>query len=277
MFDPEDRRCGLDSVVETITPSIAKRYLELAAKNRKVSAGKIRQFAGAMARDQWDLNAETIKFNTSGFLMDGQHRMHACILANTPFQALVVRNVPDDYFATIDTGKVRTAGDILSIDGEQYAHAKAAAVRWMVAIPLHSDPPQLSLGSERIRELLKEHPGLTESAKICHKATLIHPGLAAALHYLFSQKDQSEANRFIDDLARGADLEANDPVLILRQELIKHKSKRGVGKKMSVERLEKAALCIRAWNARRRGGGLTILRGLIKNHKTGVYEFPDIE
>lgn len=101
--------------VETITPETAKKYLATMVVNRKRSLNHTNFLARQMQEGKWKLNGESIKFNTDGQLCDGQHRLEACILANTPFQTLVLRNCNPDDFTTYDTGKVRSASDVISI------------------------------------------------------------------------------------------------------------------------------------------------------------------
>lgn len=60
------------------------------------------------------MNGETIVFGTSGSLLQGQHRLTACVRANVGFKTIIVRNVPDRVMYSIDRGKARSFADQLA-------------------------------------------------------------------------------------------------------------------------------------------------------------------
>ena len=87
--------------------------------NRPLRTSCIERYADIIKRGQWELNGETIKFDTSGTLLDGQHRLSAVILAGMPIKSYVIRDLPRKVFDTLDTGKGRTGADVLSLRGEK--------------------------------------------------------------------------------------------------------------------------------------------------------------
>lgn len=103
------------SVVETITPQIAQMYLTHNVINRKKSDKTIDTYAIDMKEGRWRLNGDAIRFSKSGNLLDGQHRLMACLKAGVPFNTYVTRGLDEDCFVTIDNGKIRSAGDIFTI------------------------------------------------------------------------------------------------------------------------------------------------------------------
>ena len=60
-------------------------------------------------QNNWSLTGETIKFGTDGLLKDGQHRLYACIRANTPFDTHAIFGINPETFQHIDVGKKLTA------------------------------------------------------------------------------------------------------------------------------------------------------------------------
>ena len=107
---------GMSLVVETITPEIAARYLEVnVPNNRPVSKAHIAAMARDMTNDLWAQNGETIKFSEAHLLLDGQQRLLACIAAAKPFTTAVVRGVQslDD----VDRARPRTLGHALGMRG----------------------------------------------------------------------------------------------------------------------------------------------------------------
>ena len=74
------------SVITKITPEMAKLTLsETNKKNRPFSSAKVIDYSKDMQNENWSLNGETIKFGSDGLLKDGQHRLEACVRANTSF------------------------------------------------------------------------------------------------------------------------------------------------------------------------------------------------
>ena len=74
----------------TITPKRAAEMLEHNGHNRPLTRTRVREFAEAMKRGDWQLTHQGIAFDTDGQLKDGQHR-----LAAMPFNyAAVISTVP---------------------------------------------------------------------------------------------------------------------------------------------------------------------------------------
>ena len=69
-----------------ITPEIAEAWLTQNNNNRPVSAGVIRKYARDMRADKWLFTGDAIRFDKNKNLIDGQHRLMACIAAETPFR-----------------------------------------------------------------------------------------------------------------------------------------------------------------------------------------------
>src|SRR6266850_4515569 len=118
--------------LETITPVMAKKWLEMIATNRPLSDSKCLEYAIEMEEGKWIINGETIKFNGDGTLFDGQHRLQACILSEKPFKSFVIRGIEDKMaFATVDVGKIRSGGDIFFIAGYKDQNSAAACAMWI--------------------------------------------------------------------------------------------------------------------------------------------------
>lgn len=52
--------------------------------------------------------------------------LSACIEAGVPFRTLLVTGVPHETWTTVDTGKVRSAGDVLSRGKAKYCEIAPA-------------------------------------------------------------------------------------------------------------------------------------------------------
>jgi hypothetical protein len=256
-------------VAQTMTPEEAKGYLQNNNGNRRIAAPVVQRYKRDMEARNWLMNGQTIKFGSSGRLLDGQHRLAACVESGVSFPALVVTGLDETVFDTFDLGTKRSMGDILVDRGEANTSTLAATLRqlWL----LKKNLLQVRVISPSIAEmldLLEREPEVRRSVSLGNRIReLAAPSLACALHYLFSRKDAELAEQFIFRLGDGVALEARSPIYALRERLIRDRSTR----KRSMADPEKAALFIKAWNALRSGLEVAALRWV-----SGREEFPKI-
>ena len=118
----------------TITPAVAAVILnDRNPHNRKVSSAKVAQTVRDINNGEYVLNGESIIFDTDGNLVDAQHRLNAVTLANKPITSMVVMGMPPSVRESVDQGRARTAGDVLSIEGYQNANTLASVATYMLA------------------------------------------------------------------------------------------------------------------------------------------------
>lgn len=82
------------SRIETITPEWAKKALEKNKLNRRIRKDAVRYYARDIKEGKWQLTPQGISFYEDGELADGQHRLYAVILADTPVEMYVTYDVP---------------------------------------------------------------------------------------------------------------------------------------------------------------------------------------
>lgn len=128
--------------VEVITPAVAAEYLRLFNQgNRKPNKAQVAYYAKMMNDGEWELNGESIKFSGSGEtlrLLDGQHRLMACVEANVPFETLVVRDVEEKTFDTLDQGWLRKKGQIFNIANIPNSNNVSAAINKYLNMGLYN-------------------------------------------------------------------------------------------------------------------------------------------
>lgn len=237
----------------TITPEEALDLLSLNTDNRPVSEAHVKNLAAEMSSGRWRQNGDTICRSTTK-LVDGQHRLYAVIESGVTIQA-VIAYVEDDVFPTIDVGKRRSGADTLALVGEQYTATLASALMLIDTYKTGKMGSRVRYPNSVLPELLERHPGARVSVRTCHSTRgIIAPAVLTACHYLFGEKDLEAADRFAQDLVAGAGLLAADPVFILRERLIREKTR-----KVSLQRSYIVALTIKAWNARRQGAKISRL------------------
>ena len=242
-----------------ITPELASKWLALNTKNRPVRKNTVHKYAGDMLEGRWKLNGETIKLNGDR-LIDGQHRLQACVEAKTPFVSVVVHDVDSDVFDTVDRGMIRSFGQILNIAGTKNAHNVAAAARilWCLETGNSAAGGGGDATTGVLEEVMARYPELEEIASksrgLSMANKLIPSGIITALWVVFSRKNEVLAESFFRDLNDGSNI--FQPVGKLRQRLISDR----MAKKKTLSREELLVITIKAWNAVRENKQVGVLR-----------------
>ncbi len=105
--------------VAEITPELAKSILESHNHgNRPLKKPHVKMLITTLKNNEWMLNGESITFSESGRLLDGQHRLTACVNSGKSFQTIVIKGIQDEAaFGTIDIGKPRSVADLMNLQG----------------------------------------------------------------------------------------------------------------------------------------------------------------
>ena len=241
-----------------ITPDVAGYLLSRNKDNRRINHKYARKLASQMS--EWAVNGETIKCNgrwgegdriICDRLVDGQHRLTACVESNVPFMTYVVLGNDLD-FATIDTGKRRTAGDVLGMSGHINGNRLAAALRMVHSYRLGMDNGIVEASNHEVLALIDVYPGVAESMAFVRgtrgQVKLVEPSVIDACHWLFSQASRDDADAFVTALLTGIDLDKESPIYAIRERFLKERTG-----KSKINKVYAMALVIKAWNAYRDG------------------------
>lgn len=133
-----------DFTIETITPSRARDWLVEADQRggniRKIRKARVNMLADEIRRGRWRVNGESIKFDETGTLIDGQHRLSAIVAAGVPVETAIVRGLRMSSVYTIDQHSRRTLSDYIRREGCSRPAICASILRtWCAAIDGH-DP-----------------------------------------------------------------------------------------------------------------------------------------
>ena len=254
----------------TIDPSYAAKLLELNTNNRPISKLHVSVLAREMKSGRWKSNGDTIRVGNSR-LLDGQHRLMAIIESGCSITTLLVSDLTDDVFDTIDNGKRRSAADSLAIRGEVCTTDLAAALAVVGRYTSGRANTTHRFTTTEIAELLEKHPSVRDSvSKTFAHQRLIARSLLAGCHYLFAQKDQEAADQFVIDLITGQNLKKDDPVYVLREKLVSN-----MLAKAKLPRPYIMAVTIKAWNARRKKCAIRLLK--FSSTAESPELFPEVE
>lgn len=171
----------MEAKVQVITPELAKQYLSKNTNNyRSMSNSVVNAYATDMKTGNWKFNGDSIKFNKSGMLVDGQHRLAAIVKAGIPIQMMVITEI-EDNIVTFDIGKNRTANQIAKAENLPIGvtnNATISAVSMLLTWDRKSTAPK-----QKIIEILSEDPEIWANAyyacakgatvAICRKAPIV--------------------------------------------------------------------------------------------------------
>ena len=167
-----------------ITPDQARKLLdERNTHNRGKKEIKVAQYRKDMAAGKWHPEASDIKFDSNGVLLDGQNRLLACTMADVPFGTLIRTGLDPAAQDHMDTGAVRTMGDVFRMHGVTDYNNVAAAISLRARYEsILNDggtimERRLPLTRQESLERLADHPQVEKFTSV---ATNVH-GIAPAI------------------------------------------------------------------------------------------------
>lgn len=254
----------------TVTPEWAKGILASSNKrNRKPKVSIVSKYTKDMLNGEWGSNGDSIRFGKSGALLDGQHRLMACVKSGVSFDAIVVTDVDDisgDPFVHIDGGKGRTRGDVLEAAGVADAHANFIADAAAYLLHFRDDPDfnldHVKFSKELSRDQIKQEAennaaALNEAARVVRKTkkgqSFARPnGLFMALWVKFGEVDPVLRDRYFDELINGA--QRGSAVHLLRDHIQLSRVSN------NEDRRKLISMAVKAFSALRVGKTYTVLR-----------------
>lgn len=254
-----------------ISPDYAAALLRSNAGNRPISRPHVADLAAQMSANTFVFNGDSIRIDSSGALLDGQHRLSAIVASGVGQTMMIVRGLSRDSFATIDQNRRRSGADVVSVLGATQATAVAAATQAIVAI----EQGRVGFGGftrlapNALAVAYRARPGIDESVHLVRanaSGMRGHPYLAA-IHWICSPTDSVAATRFVVDVGTGEMLTNKRAAYHLRDRLMRKQHGRMAEGHMF-------ALVIKAWNAELHG--VPISRLSLRPEGENAETFPTI-
>jgi hypothetical protein len=246
--------------IETITPEQATEMLTLNTNNRSVRTKVVDRYASDMTGGSFLLTGEPIIINGTT-LINGQHRLLACVKAGVPFTTAVFRGASSDVYAVVDSGLTRQPGDVLQHDGHANSRVVAAAARLVIGYRencLHGDTYALQIAASRHAMVDECHTHRARYAEfssiaVSSKGQGFNGSALCAFGIILGEhlSSDEEAMSWIKSVVKGANLDERDPRLALR---------RWVASSRSATNKVHLSAFIRAHNAFSRNEGRTIIK-----------------
>jgi hypothetical protein len=210
--------------IETITPTKAKKMLELNTCNRNVRPGRVNEYANEMTAGRWMETGQGIVFLEDGSVGDGQHRLLAIIQSGVTIKLPVARGVKMQAMGGIDVGAKRTVADHMHLHygtkNSNVVCSSVAAIYQMAflnsgAIPVKSG--LMIIGLEHYEDEIQTLFSTAKKFTHCRQAWIV--GALA-----FASKHCPSIRMFVESLATGENLNKGDPAHTLRNWLINNNS-----------------------------------------------------
>jgi hypothetical protein len=256
-----------------ITPKIAEYLLtHHNDDNRPINEEIARDYGGLMVTDQWYLTHQGLAIDIRAQVQDAQHRLLAVQYAGSmdpeikvPFAVFV--GMPPQNFKTIDTGRARSAAQMLKKEG--YAGGTHLVTLLRTVAAYGTDNPRGFTKNKKLPTVVafelyeKDKEGYDESIALGsrgYKRTRITPGILATAHYLICKvngRDNPYVHAFFEGLITNRKyntdrvLPDDDPRRVLLNKLIHSRPPNPV---------EGAHWVITAWNNVCRGNHPRSLR-----------------
>ena len=258
-----------------ITPMDALGLLEGGAANRPLREYRAQRLAGQITAGKWAQNGESIVFDDRDRMIDGQHRMRACVLADQPIIAYCVFDVSGKVFSSIDQGDKRQGQDLAALLNFRNSALVSAVTRIALQIADGSytttganyvSPSAMTAYMERHRTKLQHTADYVSKFKDPLRRIAPQSNIAY-VYYTVHDAVPDKAVGFVEKIALGENLKKGDAILLFRARML---DLSGVTHKL--DRTGKLALTIKAWNSHCSGKKVSLLRW-----KREVETFPLIE
>jgi len=259
----------------TVTPDMARGFLEKNTRNRSLHDARVKQYASDMAAGRWLYNHACIILAKDGTVLDGQHRLRGCVESGKSFESNVVFGADPAVMDTIDIGMPRTGAQQLHIEGMQNASRMAACASLVLINRKHGigGLMQSSCRTTSRTEILQEcrtNPDISAAVSknsACDAIRKLAPySVLDFCRYEFSRQNRERADEFFFCIQSGADLKSTNPAYTLREKLTELRQSR----RQRASQAYMIALFFKAWRAYR--DGQTIQRLVWRNDEP----FPQI-
>lgn len=239
--------------VVTITPDMARSWLDSNVKNRKQRRDGIEAYARDIRDGNWLLTGDSLKFDWYGNLIDGQHRLEAIVLANREITTVVVWGVDPKAQDRVDTNILRQFRDQLRLRNVDHADIIAPMLRRII---LWDEPynERVQFNRNRVTAAELEAAFLKHKDNVQECAAYVAPfakradvsaSLLAFIFWILRSANDAEARDFVKKMSTGADLGEKNPIYVLRDRITKSKK----NNRATIAQAEALWLAMFAWNA----------------------------
>lgn len=248
----------------TVTPALAAEWLKCNTTNRPLRKIRVDTYARELEQGHWRFTGDSIKFDADCKLIDGQHRLAACVKSGVAFQVLVVRGLDSAAFDVLDRNLPRSASDVFAQHQIKEQNRVTAAARLVIGyerglLHNHNSLAPFTTTSCMLEEVLPHQDVYYLAARVAGRARFVgfNPSAFTAFLVLASRRfDQECISEFAEATISGAGLEEGDARIALINVMRGPHRPKG--------NTETLASLIRAWNAWRRNESRKLIKGWVR-------------
>jgi hypothetical protein len=229
---------GVERYTVVIDAAAATRLLNANVHNRRLDQVLAISYARMMEEEGgWPYVGDPIRIDKNGRLLDGQHRLRAVELCGVPFTVDIILGLEPETQDVIDTNAVRKSTQQVAMAGIKHSVAAAPAARLLMRWGFSDDPereswviasktytptrPEVTRWARAHKDAIERSSGL---AFAVFNAVGIKPSVASAVHFRAARIDVALADEFLHYLRTGEDMSAGNPILTLRNKIIRQRN-----------------------------------------------------
>lgn len=263
-----------------ISPTKARELIKLNIENnRNITKTHMKTLSAAMKEGNWMQTGEPVIIDWYGRVIDGQHRLFAVIDSGVTIRVTLTTGVDPAAIDVINTGKVRSLSDAMSMHGVDYSREITAAYRILLDLTTTNGSNYAAFGrrtsmkmkanrSEVIKWAVENSSEVQQIMNLtCDKeakAVLRPASLFNGFYFYlaFEAGVKKLPREFFKTLIEGVEFEhgKQDPIYQLREKLKSDQMKNARRMGTRVPTFETMAVIIKAYNAWVNGQTIRTLR-----------------
>lgn len=251
----------INIVTVLVTPDLAREWLTRNQNNRPLKHKHVERLCNSILSGKWKMTGDPIRFSNTGKLIDGQHRLNAIEKSGVSVMCVVMKDLDEDIFDVIDSGRTRQKSDIISIEFPylSFEVAKILGTSATIAYEYQNElfSFQVRVEKSELLEFIKSNQKIIDCAEYAQSLSRPTPcSRAIAGAFLFFTKDENhdKALRFIRGFMSGENLPSGNVLLTLRDSCFNARINR-----RPIQIKEIFGRLIKCWNAEVRGKPLTAI------------------
>jgi hypothetical protein len=240
-----------------ITPEWCEQMLKHHnRRNRTIRNSVVARYVAAMQAGHWPMTGQPIILDWNGDVLDGQHRMTACMQSGVPIYILVVSGIDPAVMPAIDKNAPRKTRDTFGLLGKPKPGDRSAVVRplWALSngVSLGNTTSLFALDDFTLDEVDNQFSEILDAALPLAERLYKSRGLGkkswgTAIAWMLHEGANPELVReFAESVETGVQLSAEDPRYQLRNWC--ERARRVGGQKRTLRPDELVIAVIKAWN-----------------------------
>lgn len=235
--------------LELVTPEQAQEWLQANGAVRKVRRHVVDRYARDMKDGNWTLTAAAVAFDEDDDLLDGQHRLLACLKAGVPFWTWVMRGMTHVMQRNTDMGAKRSLADVLAWYGETQRTTLAGSIRlgwrWSHGLVTTKQQPTVA----EALAWLDRNPSIRSGTAVASRVNKVL-GVPATVVVVWLHQarmiNPGEAVAFLECVIDGSGLASGSGPLLYRNWCFNQMNR--YGSRQRPDQISNLAILVKAWN-----------------------------